>query len=112
MSGEQLLKPEKDFSSEVDKQLPEAEELAKVLTYWSLFWMIYADNFVQQGNLQEAIEKLTALEKQTRQVSSSAEHPIFLSLTVPIGIRPCFYLPNSRFDSHTLQRCPRLELAQ
>jgi hypothetical protein len=31
MSGEQVLKPEKDFSSEVDKQLPEAEELAKVL---------------------------------------------------------------------------------
>jgi len=31
MSGEQVLRPEKDFSSEVDKQLPEAEELAKVL---------------------------------------------------------------------------------
>jgi hypothetical protein len=35
MSGEQVLKPEKDFSSEVDKQLPEAEELAKVLLYRS-----------------------------------------------------------------------------
>ena len=29
-SGEAVLKPEKDFSKEVDKQLPEAEELAKV----------------------------------------------------------------------------------
>jgi len=28
--SEQTLKPEKDFSKEVDKQLPEAEALAKV----------------------------------------------------------------------------------
>ncbi len=27
------FKPEKDFSKEVDKQLPEAEQLAKVLPY-------------------------------------------------------------------------------
>lgn len=33
MSGEQVLKPEKDFSSEVDKQLPEAEEQARVPFY-------------------------------------------------------------------------------
>lgn len=51
--SEGLLKPEKDFSKEVDKQLPEAESLAKV-------------------NLQGAIEKLTALEKQTRQASDLA----------------------------------------
>jgi hypothetical protein len=31
MSGETVLKPDKDFSSEVDKQLPEAESLAKAL---------------------------------------------------------------------------------
>ena len=30
MSDGQILKPDKDFSKEVDKQLPEAEELAKV----------------------------------------------------------------------------------
>lgn len=30
MSSEAVLKPDKDFSSEVDKQLPEAEKLAKV----------------------------------------------------------------------------------
>jgi 26S proteasome regulatory subunit N5 len=30
MSEGQILKPDKDFSKEVDKQLPEAEELAKV----------------------------------------------------------------------------------
>ena len=31
MADGQLFKPEKDFTKEVDKQLPEAEELAKVL---------------------------------------------------------------------------------
>lgn len=31
MADGQLFKPEKDFTKEVDKQLPEAEELANVL---------------------------------------------------------------------------------
>ncbi|KAI9904190.1 hypothetical protein N3K66_000719 [Trichothecium roseum] len=53
MSEGGLLKPEKDFSKEVDKQLPEAEKLA-------------------QSNLQGAVEKLAALEKQTRQASDLA----------------------------------------
>ncbi|EGR45379.1 uncharacterized protein TRIREDRAFT_68304 [Trichoderma reesei QM6a] len=52
--SEATLKPEKDFSKEVDQQLPEAEALAK------------------QTNLQGAIEKLAALEKQTRQASDLA----------------------------------------
>jgi len=30
MSDAPVLKPDKDFSKEVDKQLPEAQELAKV----------------------------------------------------------------------------------
>ena len=30
MSDQQILKAEKDFTKEVDKQLPEAQELAKV----------------------------------------------------------------------------------
>jgi 26S proteasome regulatory subunit N5 len=30
MSDGQILKPDKDFSKEVDKQLPEAEQLAQV----------------------------------------------------------------------------------
>ncbi|KAF4993814.1 hypothetical protein FGRMN_6213 [Fusarium graminum] len=49
-----VLKPEKDFSKEVDQQLPEAEKLAT------------------SGSLQAAIEKLAALEKQTRQASDLA----------------------------------------
>ncbi|KAF5022017.1 hypothetical protein F66182_5940 [Fusarium sp. NRRL 66182] len=52
--SEGVLKPEKDFSKEVDQQLPEAEKLAAF------------------NNLQGAIEKLAALEKQTRQASDLA----------------------------------------
>ncbi|KAK7513498.1 PCI domain-containing protein [Phyllosticta citriasiana] len=52
MSGE-VLRAEKDFSKEVDAALPEAEKLAET-------------------NLQAAIEKLLALEKQTRQASDLA----------------------------------------
>ncbi|KAK4192542.1 PCI domain-containing protein [Podospora australis] len=47
------FKPEKDYSKEVDKQLPEAEQLAKT-------------------DIQAAIENLSALEKQTRQASDLA----------------------------------------
>ncbi|KAK9772798.1 putative PCI domain-containing protein [Seiridium cardinale] len=47
------LKPEKDFSKEADKQIPEAEKLAK-------------------NDLTAAIDKLTVLEKQTRQASDLA----------------------------------------
>ncbi|KAJ9155325.1 26s proteasome regulatory subunit n5 [Pleurostoma richardsiae] len=47
------LKPEKDFSKEADKQIPEAEKLAKT-------------------DIQSALEKLTSLEKQTRQASDLA----------------------------------------
>lgn len=49
MSEGQVLKPEKDFSKEVDKQIPEAQAIAKT-------------------NIQSAVEKLAQLEKQTRQV--------------------------------------------
>ncbi|KAI9733307.1 MAG: hypothetical protein M1834_003391 [Cirrosporium novae-zelandiae] len=54
MADGRILHPDKDFSKETDKQIGEAQELAK------------------HGNLQEGIEKLTALEKQTRQASDLA----------------------------------------
>ena len=50
MADGQLFKPEKDYTKDVDKQIPEAEELAK-------------------ENVQAALEKLSALEKHTRQVN-------------------------------------------
>ncbi|OKL62993.1 hypothetical protein UA08_01954 [Talaromyces atroroseus] len=52
MSGE-LFKPEKDYSKDADKIIPEAKELAK-------------------SNVQAAIDKLSLLEKQARQASDLA----------------------------------------
>lgn len=50
MSSDILPKPEKDFTKEADKLIPEAESLAK-------------------KDLQKGIDKLTNLEKQARQSS-------------------------------------------
>jgi len=54
--SEAALKPEKDFSKEADKQIAEAEKLALSVP-------------LEQKNIDAAIEKLSLLEKQTRQVS-------------------------------------------
>jgi hypothetical protein len=59
-------KQEKDYSEEVKTLQPQAEELAKV-SYNRRY--IEADS--QNGNLQGAIDKITGLEKQTRNVSCS-----------------------------------------
>lgn len=67
MADGQLFKPEKDYTKEVDKQLPEAEELAK-------------------DNVQAALEKLSALEKHTRQVIDSQDI-ISVPLLTAIGNR-------------------------
>lgn len=53
MSGE-IIKADKDFTKEVDAAIPEAEKQA------------------QNGQTQAAVEKLLALEKQTRQHSDLA----------------------------------------
>jgi 26S proteasome regulatory subunit N5 len=53
MSGE-IIKADKDFTKEVDVALPDAEKQA------------------QNGQVQAAVEKLLALEKQTRQSSDLA----------------------------------------
>ncbi|WEW57554.1 proteasome regulatory particle subunit [Emydomyces testavorans] len=50
MADSTLFKPEKDFTKDVDQQIPEAQEIAKT-------------------NLQAAIDKLLTLEKQARQAS-------------------------------------------
>ncbi|KAK1758608.1 26S proteasome non-ATPase regulatory subunit 12 [Echria macrotheca] len=59
------FKPEKDYSKEVDKQIPEAEELAKT-------------------DIHAAIEKLSLLEKQTRQASDLASTSRILIAIVTI----------------------------
>ncbi|KAL8876686.1 MAG: hypothetical protein Q9198_005163, partial [Flavoplaca austrocitrina] len=54
MADGQLFKPDKDFSKEADKLIPEAQELAK-------------------DNVQAALEKLAGLEKSARQVFGTIE---------------------------------------
>ncbi|CAI0650817.1 26S proteasome non-ATPase regulatory subunit 12 [Colletotrichum fructicola] len=64
--SEGALKPEKDFSKETDKQIPEAEKLAK-------------------SDISAAIEKLSVLEKQTRQSSDLASTSRILIAIVTIA---------------------------
>ncbi|KAI6250829.1 26S proteasome non-ATPase regulatory subunit 12 [Erysiphe necator] len=66
MSAEPALKTEKDFSKEVDNQIPEAKDLAK-------------------SNVQAAIEKLALLEKQTRQASDLSSTSKILTAIVTIS---------------------------
>ncbi|KAL9135806.1 MAG: hypothetical protein Q9175_003003 [Cornicularia normoerica] len=66
MADGQLFKPEKDYTKEVDKQLPEAEEIAK-------------------DNVQAALEKLSALEKHTRQASDLASTSRLLVAIITIS---------------------------
>ncbi|EPE08089.1 26s proteasome regulatory subunit rpn5 [Ophiostoma piceae UAMH 11346] len=63
--SEAALKPEKDFSKETARQITESEELAKT-------------------DITAAIEKLTALEKQTRQASDLASTSKILVAVVTI----------------------------
>ncbi|MCJ1248651.1 hypothetical protein MMC30_005869 [Trapelia coarctata] len=65
MSDGRILKPDKDFSKEADKQIPEAQELAK-------------------NNVQAALEKLSLLEKHTRQASDLASTSRLLVAIVTI----------------------------
>lgn len=65
MADNPLFKPEKDFTKDADKIIPEAESLAK-------------------KDLQQAVEKLTALEKQSRQSSDLATTSRVLTAIVTI----------------------------
>ena len=68
MSDSIIRKPDKDFTKEADKLIPEAQELAKVDTV-SGTWHLQALTSCAQDNIQAALDKLLGLEKQTRQVS-------------------------------------------
>lgn len=65
MSDRALFKPDRDFTQETAKQIPEALELAK-------------------SNVQAAIEKLSILEKSTRQASDLASTSKLLVAVVTI----------------------------
>ena len=61
-SAGQLKKMEKDFTKEVDDILPIAKNLFQVTI--RNFYL----NILQGGKLKEALDRLTQLEKQTRNV--------------------------------------------
>lgn len=64
-----------------------------------------------QSNLQGAVEKLAALEKQTRQVSNRRSGTG--SVTDPLlGLRSGIDLTNPHRNRYTMQECGRLELAE
>ncbi|MCJ1300817.1 hypothetical protein MMC08_003616 [Hypocenomyce scalaris] len=65
MSDGIIRKPDKDFTKEADKLIPEAQELAK-------------------DNVQAALDKLLGLEKQTRQASDLASTSRLLVAVVTI----------------------------
>jgi 26S proteasome regulatory subunit N5 len=64
-----VLKPEKDFTKDADKLIPEAEALAKVRLTDLINGCTINTNFApNQTDVQGAIDKLLVLEKQARQV--------------------------------------------
>ncbi|KAF2104684.1 hypothetical protein NA57DRAFT_30218 [Rhizodiscina lignyota] len=67
MSDGTVLKAEKDFTKDVDKLLPEAQELAKT-------------------NVQGAVEKLLVLEKQARQLTSPQASDLASTSRLLVGI--------------------------
>ena len=90
MAEGQLFKPEKDYIKEVDKQLPEAEELVK-------------------DNVQAALEKLSALEKHTRQVRAIQDIiniPCWSSSQT--DVRSCLYIKTASRHNHDFERLWRL----
>lgn len=82
-----IRKPDKDFTKEADKLIPEAQELAKVdvISRSSNQPVLTC---CAQDNVQTALDKLLGLEKQTRQVSppSLQKHELVLTIST-IGVR-------------------------
>lgn len=71
MNDGRLVKMEVDYSSAVDKAIPEAEKLAQVSFYCLYKGLLKAKiilTFFQSGQLQKALDTLYSLEKQSRLV--------------------------------------------
>ena len=110
MAEGQLFKPDKDFSKEADKVIPEAQELAKV--YDCVQYVERTLLRLAQNNVQAALEKLAGLEKSARQVYCISEvylvRPLWLMLCHRPGFRSCLYLKVLGRYYHNMQRCWRL----
>lgn len=113
------LKPEKDFSKEADKQIPEAEKLAKVNAYTAA-----APPVAFAGLLTRATHRMTLPPLSTssqcsrsrpdryRPPHSSLRHPGWKLTCNCTGIRSCFHVESSHRNSHIMQRGWQLESAQ
>ena len=101
MADGQLFKPEKDYTKEADKQIPEAEELAKVLMALCLtedFWLT-----------QRATEQCSSIDREAigaREASTAGKTPLFPisvygadSLT---GLRSCVDLKTACRHNHNI----------
>lgn len=64
-----VKKQERDFTPEVDALISEASNSAKVRPSILSIYINLLFESLQGGGLQEAIDRLLALEKQTRNVS-------------------------------------------
>ena len=63
----EVRKQERDFTKEVDELIPEVTNLAKVcIILPGLSQSLLTRMFCQSNKLQEALERLFTLEKQTR----------------------------------------------
>jgi 26S proteasome regulatory subunit N5 len=99
MSDGTLFKPDKDFSKDADRILPEAESLAKVISKIPLRNLKLIR---EQGDLQRGIDKILALEKQARQVCPKRRSHAFSLLTSNLGFRSCYNLEMFSRYRHTM----------
>ena len=101
MADGQLFKPEKDYTKEADKQIPEAEELAKVLIALCL-----TEDF---SLTQRAAEQCSSSDREaigSREANTAGKTPLFPisgyganSLT---GIRSCVDLKTPCRHNHII----------
>lgn len=78
MSKSGLLKPDRDFTKEVDKQIPEAQELANVTASWK----------TTLGHANMKIEQCPSSDRQTHDTRETDTSGLDLSLLYGIFSTP------------------------
>lgn len=100
MSEIQVLKPDKDFSKEVDKQLPEAEELAKVDPHIRIYHQNWANIFIFQDQCPRGYREADSLGK-ANETSQPAVPPSLATLLMShAGLRSTLNISDSRRNCH------------
>ena len=112
MSDGQILKPDKDFYKEVDKQLPEAEQLAKVKQLRPSTPQIET-NGIRVIDKCSRSDREAHCSRKTNQTSECSNIPTSGSpLTASVGIGSRINISDSRCNSHHQQRFWRLEFVE